>query len=189
MVNIQIIVGSTRPGRKALAVAQWVHEIASKNAGLTAEVVDIVDYNLPILDEPISPSQHQYSKDHTKRWATKIEQADGFIFVTPEYNHSTSAALKNALDFLGQEWYNKAAAFVSYGASANGVRAVEHLRQIVGELQMADVKAQVGLSLSTDFENYTTFKPDPSRVKQLESLFNQLVPWAEALKTVRTKMV
>src|SRR5690606_17611436 len=106
------------------------------------EIVDIADYNLPLLDEPIPPAMGQYSKEHTKKWAKKIAQFDGFVFVTPEYNHATSGALKNAIDFLYQEWNNKAAGFVSYG-SAGGTRAVENLRLIMAELQIADVRSQV----------------------------------------------
>ena len=96
----------------------------------------------------------QYEQPHTKRWAEKIASFDGFVFVTPEYNHATSGALKNAIDFLYAEWNNKAAGFVSYGA-AGGARAVEHLRLVLGELQIADVTSQVALSLLTDFENMT----------------------------------
>lgn len=107
------------------------------------------------------------------------------MFVTPEYNHSTSGALKNALDFLYAEWNNKAAAFVSYGAGSSGTRAVEHLRLIVGELQMADVRQQVGISLINDFEAFTTLKPLPHYEAQLATLFDQLVSWSGALRSVR----
>src|SRR5206468_9617038 len=120
--------------------------------------IDLKEYSLPLLDEPVPPSMGQYSKPHTKTWAAKIAGFDGFVFVTPEYNHGTSAALKNAIDFLYKEWNNKAAGFVSYGG-AGGARAVEHLRLVMGELQVADVRAQVMLSLFTDFENFSVFKP------------------------------
>lgn len=184
MLKIAIIIGSTRPGRKAESVARWVYEIASKRSDATFEVVDIMDYNLPLLDEPIPPSQHKYSQPHTKVWAEKIDGFDGFVFVTPEYNHSTSAALKNAIDFLYQEWNNKAAGFVSYG-SIGGARAVEHLRLIMGELQIADVRAQVMLSLFTDFENFTTFKPAPFQTDAVNTLLDQLVAWSGALQPLR----
>ena len=124
MLQVGIIIGSTRPGRKADAVASWVHEIAKQRTDAAFEVVDIADYNLPLLDEPVPPSIGKYSKDHTKKWAAKIATFDAFVFVTPEYNHGTSAALKNAIDFLFAEWNNKAAGFVGYG-SAGGVRAIE----------------------------------------------------------------
>jgi len=146
-MKIQVILGSTRPGRNGEAVAKWVAETAKKHSGIDVELVDVADYNLPLLDEPLTPSQGQYSNAHTKKWAEKIAQADGYIFVTAEYNHSVPGALKNAIDYLYAEWNNKAAGFVSYGAASSGSRAVEHLRGIMGELQIADVRAQVLLSL------------------------------------------
>src|ERR1700755_1018469 len=160
MTSACIILGSTRPGRNGEAVAKWVYDIASRRNDAEFELVDLLDYNLPHLDEAIPPSMGQYANEHTKQWSAKIASFDAFIFVTPEYNHSTSGALKNAIDFLYGEWNNKAAGFVSYGA-AGGTRAVEHLRLIAGELQMADVRAQVQLSLFTDFENFSVFKPGP----------------------------
>jgi NAD(P)H-dependent FMN reductase len=158
MLKVGIIVGSTRPGRKAAAVAKWAHEILKSRKDAEFEVVDIEDYNLPLLDEPVPPLMGQYSKPHTKTWAAKINSLDGFIFVTPEYNHSTSAALKNAIDFLFHEWNDKAAGFIGYG-SAGGVRAVEHLRLVMGEIKVAVVRVQVMLSLLADFESFTIFKP------------------------------
>lgn len=185
-MKIAIIVGSTRPGRKAAAVAAWVHDIAKKRTDAEYEIVDIESFGLPLLDEPIPPSLGKYEKEHTKRWAAAIAPFDGYVFVTPEYNHGPSGALKNAIDFLYKEWNNKAAGFVSYG-SAMGVRAVESLRLVMGELQIADVRAQVMLSLFTDFENMTTFKPDPKHEKTLGTMLDQLVSWSGALESVRAK--
>ena len=184
MVKIGIVIGSTRPGRKAEAVAKWVHGIASKRTDAQFEVVDIATFNLPLLDEPVPPSMGQYSKEHTKRWAAAIKPLDGFVFVTPEYNHATSGALKNALDFLFAEWNNKAAGFVGYG-SMGGARAVENLRLIMGELKIADVRQAVHLSLFTDFENFATFKPAAMHEKTVGTMLDELVSWATALKTVR----
>jgi NAD(P)H-dependent FMN reductase len=184
MIKIAIVVGSTRPGRKALAVAQWVHGIATKRSDATYEILDIQDFDLPLLDEPVPPSRHQYSKEHTKRWAQAVAPFDGFVFVTPEYNHATSGALKNAIDFLYKEWNNKAAGFVSYG-SAGGTRAVENLRLIMGELMIADVRQQVMLSLFTDFENFATFKPAAMHEKSVGTMLDQLVAWSRALQGVR----
>lgn len=124
MIRVAIVVGSTRPGRKAEIVARWVYDIASKRSDAEFEVVDILDFNLPLLDEPMSPSRGEYTQPHTKAWSAKIDSFDAFVFVTPEYNHGPSGALKNASDFLYREWNNKAAAFVSYGG-ASGTRAVE----------------------------------------------------------------
>jgi NAD(P)H-dependent FMN reductase len=185
MIRIAIIIGSTRPGRKAEAVGRWVHGIAKNRSDAEFELVDIQDFNLPLLDEPVPPSLGQYSQPHTKAWAAKIASFDAYVFVTPEYNHGIPGALKNAIDFLYQEWNNKAAGFVSYG-SASGVRSVEQLRLVMGELQVADVRAQVMLSLYTDFEDFTTFKPAGFHEKSLNAMLDQLVSWGRALKTVRS---
>jgi NAD(P)H-dependent FMN reductase len=186
MLKVGIIVGSTRPGRKAEAVARWVHEIARKRTDADFEVVDIQDFNLPLLDEPVPPSMGRYSKPHTKAWAAKVDSFGAFVFVTPEYNHGTSGALKNAIDFLFAEWNNKAAGFVGYG-SAGGVRAVEHLRLVMAEVQVATVRNQVALSLFTDFENFTTFKPDPRHEKSVNAMLDQVLAWGGALQPLRKK--
>lgn len=184
MPRIAIIVGSTRPGRNGAAVAQWVFDHAQQRTDADFELVDLADLELPLLDEPVPASMGQYNNPHTQQWAAKVATFDGFVFVTPEYNHATSGALKNAIDFVYGEWNNKAAAFVSYG-SAGGVRAVENLRLIMGELQIADVRAQVALSLATDFENYSVFKPGDQHLANLTTVFDQLISWSNALATVR----
>jgi NAD(P)H-dependent FMN reductase len=184
MLRVAIIIGSTRPGRKAEAVARWVHDIAVKRTDASFEVVDVAAFNLPLLDEPVPPVMNQYSKPHTKAWAAKIEVFDAFVFVTPEYNHSTSGALKNAIDFLFREWNDKAAGFVSYGG-AGGTRAVEHLRLVVAEIKIADVRSQVALSLYSDFESFTTFTPRPQQEAAVTAMLDDLVPWGEALKLMR----
>ena len=184
MTSIGIIVGSTRPGRNGEAVARWVHELAAKRSDATFEVVDIADFDLPLLDEAVPASMGQYANEHTKRWADTIATYDGYVFVTPEYNHATSGALKNAIDFVYAEWNNKAAGFVGYG-SAGGVRAVENLRLIMAELQVADVRAQVALSLMTDFENYSVFTPADHHAQTLTGMLDQVVSWSEALAPVR----
>lgn len=186
MINVAVVVGSTRPGRKAEVVAKWVYEHATKRSDARFELVDIADYGLPLLDEPKVPSVGQYVHEHTKKWSAKIESFDAFVFVTPEYNHGIPGALKNAIDFLYKEWNNKVAGFVSYG-NASGTRAVEQLRLVMAELQIADVRAQVALSLSADFEAYTTFKPNPKHEKTLSTLFDQIVAWGTALRALRTR--
>lgn len=184
MTKIGIITGSTRPGNVNEQVSKWVYENLKDRSEAEVELVDIADYNLPLLDEAYPPAMGQYQNDHTKKWAEKVASFDGYIFVTPEYNHSVSGALKNALDFVYAEWNNKSAGFVSYG-SAGGARVVEHLRGISAELQMADVRAQVMLSLFTDFEDMTKFTPDGRHIDEINETFNQVVAWANALKTLR----
>jgi len=186
MTKIGIILGSTRPGRNGEPVAKWVLDVASRRADAEFELVDLADFNLPHLDEAMPPSMGQYSQPHTLAWAEKIRSFDGFIMVTPEYNHSTSGALKNAIDFLFAEWNNKAVGFVSYGAAAGGARAVEHLRLIAGELMLADVRAQLAISLIHDFENFSVFKPTERLEQGLGPVLDQTVAWSEALAHLRT---
>ena len=182
-----IIIGSTRPGRNGEAVGRWIYEKAKNRDDAEYELVDIKDYNLPLLDEPIPPSMGRYSNEHTKIWSTKIDSFDAYVFVTPEYNHGIPGALKNAIDFLFKEWNNKVAGFVGYG-SAGGVRAVEQLRLVMAEVKVATVRAQVQLSLFTDFENFSTFKPHEIHVKSTNNMLDEVISWASAMKTLRTKI-
>ncbi|MCS5478160.1 NAD(P)H-dependent oxidoreductase [Corynebacterium sp. YIM 101645] len=184
MTRIAIVVGSTRPNRNARDVAEWVHQNAPQGGDAEYELVDIADFNLPLLDEPMPPAMGQYENEHTKVWAEKVASFDGYIFVTPEYNHSVPAALKNAVDYLYAEWNNKAIGFVSYG-SAGGTRAVEAWRLIAAELQMADVRAQVFLSFSTDFNGMTEFAPTDGATGALQGVFEQVAAWAKALEPLR----
>ncbi len=184
MTKIAIIIGSTRPGRNGEAVARWVYEIAQQRNDAQFELVDIADFNLPLLDEPVPPSMGQYTHEHTKAWSAKIASFDGYVFVTPEYNHATSGALKNAIDYLYNEWNNKAAGLVGYG-SLGGSRAVENLRLIMAELQVADVRNQVALSLFTDFENFSVFKPAEHHVASVNGMLDQVIAWSGALKNLR----
>jgi len=158
VIKIAIILGSTRPGRNGEAVARWVYEIAKKRIDAEFEFVDIKDFNLPLLDEPIPPSQGQYSKEHTEVWSAKIDSFDDYVFVTAEYNHGVPGALKNGIDYLYKEWNNKAAGFVGYG-SAGGVSAVEQLRLVMAELQVADVRAQVAVSIITELRIFESISP------------------------------
>jgi NAD(P)H-dependent FMN reductase len=184
MTRIGIILGSTRPNRNGEQVARWVHQIASRRGDAQFELVDLRDYPLPHLDEPLPPAMGQYQNEHTRQWAAKIASFDGFVFITPEYNHGTSGVLKNAIDYLYTEWNNKAAGFVSYGG-VGGARAAEHLRLVAGELQMADVRQQVTLSLLTDFENFSVFKPSDYTQAALETLLDQVIAWSTALAPLR----
>jgi NAD(P)H-dependent FMN reductase len=165
-------------------VAKWVLEIASRRDDAEFELIDLRDYPLPHLDEPMPPSMGGYSHDHTNQWAERIASFDGFVMVTPEYNHGTSGVLKNAIDYLYAEWNNKAVGFVSYGA-VGGARAAEHLRLVAAELQMADVRQQVPLSLITEFENFSLFKPGDYNVDALTTLLDQVIAWSSALAPLR----
>ncbi len=185
MIKIAIIIGSTRPGRLGESVARWALELAAQRDDAQFELVDIRDFNLPLLDEPEAASTGRYTKPHTLAWSAKIASFDAFVFVTPEYNHATTGALKNAIDFLWAEWNNKVAGFVSYG-SAGGVRAVENLRLIMAELEVVSARKQVMLSLATDFKD-RVFQPDPRHQKTFYGMLDQMIAWAGALKPLRQK--
>jgi NAD(P)H-dependent FMN reductase len=184
-LKIGIILGSTRPGRNGKAVADWVLDKAPARIGADYDLIDLADHPLPHMDEPMSPMLGQYAGEHTKAWAATIAPYDGYVFVTPEYNHSTSGVLKNAIDYLYAEWTNKAAAFVSYG-SVGGARAVEHLRLICSELQIAHVRQQLSFSMFTDFENFSTLRPVAAIHDDAATvMFDQLEAWSAALKPLR----
>ncbi|MGW0860676.1 NADPH-dependent FMN reductase [Streptomyces sp. NPDC002690] len=184
MTTIAVVVGSVRPGRVTRAVADWALTVAAGRPDAHYELVDLADHDLPFDDEALPPRAGRYEHAHTRRWAATVAGFDGYLFVTPEYNHSAPAVLKNALDRLYDEWNDKAAGFVSLGF-AGGVRAVEHLRGVAGELQLATVQAQLALNLSDDFAEYPVFAPTGTREKELIRVLDQLERWAGALKTLR----
>lgn len=186
MIRVAIIIGSTRANRNGEAVARWVYEIAQSRTDARFELIDLLDFRLPWLDVPQEPESQQEISQLIHAWSDKIASFDAYIFVTPEYNHGVPGSLKNAIDHLYTEWHNKAAGFVSYGG-AGGVRSVEQLRLIMAELQVADVRDQVALSLATDFEHGRNFKPAAYHEKKVNAMFNQVITWGTALKQVREK--
>jgi len=196
MTHIGIIIGSTRPGRRGVMVAHWVRDVAEQHArargeDTTYEVIDLADHALPLLDEASPAIFGEYDGAHTRRWARTIDACDGFVLVTPEYNHSTTAALKNAIDYLFGEWGDKAAGFVSYGIQG-GTRAVEHLRLILGELSVADVRTQVALSMFTDFEisdprEPGILAPGAHQEPTLTRMLDELTAWSRALAPLRVQ--
>ncbi len=186
MFRLAVIIGSTRPGRNGEAVARWIYEIAKQRKDALVELVDIRirDYDLPLLDEPQPASTGQYTQAHTRKWSSKITSLDGFVFVTPEYNHAPPSALKNAIDYLFHEWNNKSAGFVGYG-TMGAVRAIEELRILMGTLMIADVRAQVTFSLFEDFKKLTVFRPNPRHEKTVNTMLEQVITWGMALKPLR----
>ncbi|MGM9949217.1 MAG: NADPH-dependent FMN reductase [Lysinibacillus sp.] len=177
-VNIGIIIGSTREGRVSPQVATWVKELADKRGDANYTIIDIADYKLPLLGEPGVDASGAVA------WSEAIDKQDGFVFIVQEYNHSITGALKNAIDYLRTEWNNKAAGIVSYG-SVGGARATEHLRGILGELLIADVRVHPALSLFTDFENGSVFKPAQVQADSVNQMLDQVIPWSRALSTLR----
>ncbi|RED75094.1 NAD(P)H-dependent FMN reductase [Cohnella phaseoli] len=177
-LNIGIILGSTREGRVSPQVGEWVKGIADKRGDANYEIVDIADYKLPFLGTTDG------TEPGIAAWNGKLASLDGFVFIVQEYNHSITGALKNALDFARDAWNNKSAGIVSYG-STGGARAAEHLRGIMGELMIADVRVHPTLSLFTDFENGTVFKPNDLHLNNVNAMLDQVISWGGALKTLR----
>jgi NAD(P)H-dependent FMN reductase len=193
MLRIAVIVGSTRPSRIGRAVGEWTYEIARGRDDAEFELLDVAAFNLPLLDEGLPAMlldknvpvmADQYTNDHTRAWSAAIASFDGYVFVTPEYNHGIGGALKNAIDFLYHEWADKAAGFVGYGYTM-GARAVEHLRLVMASLQVATVRPQVGLSLFTDVDSGTQFAPAPRQEPSLNLMLDQLIAWSSALRPLR----
>ncbi|MDT3399781.1 NAD(P)H-dependent oxidoreductase [Streptomyces sp. B1866] len=194
MTRIGVIAGSTRPGRRAVMVADWVVTAAARHPAVaagdvTVELVDLADFGLPVLDEPVPARFGSYANAHTVKWSEAIGSYDGFVFVAPEYNHSISGALKNAIDYLSAEWADKAAGFVTYGVHG-GTRAAEHLRVILGELKVADVRSQVALSVFSDFRitdpaQPGEFTPGPHQEPTLLEMLGELFAWSRALEPLR----
>lgn len=183
-LSVAIVSGSTRPGRKSEAVSNWVHGIAAGRDDATFEIVDLCDHDLPLLDEPVPPMAGRYANPHTQKWAATITGYDAFVFVTPEYNHSTSAALKNALDYLFAEWNDKAAGFVGYGVQG-GIRAAEQPRLVAAELKIATVRSSVSLVFGQDFEGFTDFAPRKSQQPALAGMLDEVIGWGRALRGLR----
>ncbi|WP_433714385.1 NADPH-dependent FMN reductase [Nocardia sp. CA-084685] len=189
-MRIGIIIGSTRPGRNGDRVARWVRDRTVEYAGDTAEfdLVDLQDYQLPLLDEPVPALRAPGQQPHTRRWAECIGSYDAFIFVTPEYNTAPPASLTNAINFLHREWGGKPVAYVGYGIYG-AVMAVQKLRAQAGVLRMADIGPQVALTLSEDFVNFTDFQPREPHTAAVHGLVDELLAWARALAPLRPALV
>lgn len=147
---LQVVVASTRPGRAGLAIGEWARDRAVASGLFDVELVDLAEVGLPLLDEPHHPRLKQYEHAHTKEWSATVDRGDAFVFVTPEYNHSFPASLKNALDYLHHEWHHKPVGFVSYGGISGGTRAVNGLRQVCSTLRMFPVLEAVNIPFHTE---------------------------------------
>lgn len=184
MAHIQIIVGSTRPGRVGRKITDWFAKDLILPVGTTVEIIDLAEINLPMLDEPMSAMMNQYSKDHTKEWSDIIAKADGYVWVTPEYNHGVPASLKNAIDYLYIEWQYKPVAFVGYGG-LGAARAIEHLVGISSELSMFPLKSRYHvLDVWSAINDDGSIKPEHIR-GDANALLAEVVKVADATKSLR----
>lgn len=189
MVTIKIIVGSTRPGRFGIQPAEWLLAQAKGIDGVEFELVDLAEVNLPLLDEPRQASDRVYTHEHTKQWSALIDEADGFVFVTPEYNHSMPAALKNAIDFLYYEWHYKPLCFLGYGGPAGGTRAVEHLRALASTLNMYDLREQLLLHVySKNLDENGRYQFTGQQATAGKTMLTQLVFWAKKMQPARAEL-
>jgi NAD(P)H-dependent FMN reductase len=186
MPNLTIIIGSTRPGRAGVAIAQWFAARAKDHGGFDVTVVDLAEVGLPLLDEPNHPRLRQYTRQHTKDWSAIIDAADAFVFVTPEYNNGYPAALKNAIDYLHHEWQHKPVGFVSYGGVAAGTRAVQQLKQVVTAVRMLPVYDSVNIPFHAQFlDSDGVLRPNEVMEKAADTMLDELVRTEAALRPVR----
>jgi NAD(P)H-dependent FMN reductase len=185
-LNLLIIIASTRPGRVGLPVGNWISEVAEAHGGFDVQVADLAEINLPLMNEPKHPRFMQYMFDHTKMWSERVETADAFIFVMPEYNHSFTAPLKNAIDYVSQEWAYKPVGFVSYGGASGGLRAVQQVKQTVSALKMVAVTEAVAITSVADKVHDGVFGADERLETAAATMLGQVRRWAIALQPMRT---
>jgi len=191
MLKIKVILGSTCPGRFGIQPAEWITKLGAQYSDqATFELVDLKEVDLPMLDTPVPPSMAPSNQSrHQEAWANIIGEADGFVFVTSEYNHSYPASLKNAIDFLAQEWAHKPVAFVGYGADGGGIRAIEHLRAIAGWLKMYDISRFVSLpNYFANLNDKGEFQFTADHEEKGLGMLKDLVFWAEEMKAARAKL-
>lgn len=187
MLELHVVVVSTRPGRLGPVVAKWFVERANEHGGFGVRLVDLAEVALPLLDEPSHPRLKDYRHQHTKDWSATVDAADAFVFVTPEYNYSTPAPLVNALDYLYQEWCYKPAGFVSYGGVSGGTRSVQMTKQILTALKMMPIPEQVAIPSFNQYVKEGVFTPPDNQAKAAKTMLDELAKWADALQPLRAK--
>jgi len=185
MPTLAIVIGSTRPGRAGLPIADWFAGVARRHGGFDVEVVDLAEIALPLLDEPHHPRLRQYTKPHTKAWSAIVDRSDAVVFVTPEYNYGYPAALKNAIDYLHEEWRDKPVGFVSYGGVAAGTRAVQQLKQVVTTLRMVPVVESVNIPFHAQFLVDGAVQPNDVMGNAAAAMLDELVRLEGVLRRLR----
>ena len=184
--RLMIIIGSTRPGRAGLPIATWFAEYARAHGGFDVTVVDLAELDLPLLDEPNHPRLRQYIHRHTKNWSARVDAADAFVLVTPEYNYGYPAALKNAIDCLHEEWKDKTVGFVSYGGVSAGTRAVQQLKQVVTTLKLLPVVESVNIPFVPQFiDEHGRMQPNAIIERAASAMLDELARMESALRPLR----
>jgi len=188
MTRLSIVIGSTRPGRVGEPIAQWVAERAATHGDLEVDLIDLAEAALPLMDEPHHPRLREYTREHTKAWSHRVEKADAFVFVTPEYNHGYSAPLKNAIDYLYHEWQHKPVGFVSYGGVSGGLRAVQQLKQVIVALNMVPVVDAVTIPFASALiGDDGRLNPSQDMERSTKSMLGELSRWTAALAFMRAE--
>jgi NAD(P)H-dependent FMN reductase len=186
MLKLDILIASTRPGRVGLPVAEWFYDRAVDHGNFDVELIDLAEVNLPFMDEPNHPRLRQYVHDHTKAWSARVDAADAFVFVTPEYNHGITAPLKNALDFLHHEWEYKPVGIVSYGGVSAGTRGAEMIRQIASTMKMVQLFETVSIPFIAQLlDENKQLRANEVMEQATKVMLNELHRWAMALKPMR----
>jgi NAD(P)H-dependent FMN reductase len=185
---LRIIIGSTRPGRVGPSVGTWITQRAIEHGGFDVQVTDLAELNLPLLDEPNHPRLRQYVHQHTKDWSALVDSSDAFIFVTPEYNHGFNAALKNAIDYLHNEWLHKPAGIVSYGGVSAGTRATQMLKQVLNSVKVVPVTEAVNIPfVAQHLDEDKRFKPTELIDASATAMLDELLKWTESLAGLRAR--
>jgi NAD(P)H-dependent FMN reductase len=189
MPILTIIVGSIRPGRAGQPIAEWFIDRARSHGGFDVDVADLAEIRLPMMEEPNHPKLRQYTLRHTRDWSARIDRADAIVFVTPEYNYGYPATIKNAIDYLHQEWQDKAAGFVSYGGVAAGTRAVQQLKQVITTLKMVPVFESVNIPFHTQFIRDGRFYPNDILGQAVTDMLDELARLDGVLRPLRADAV
>jgi NAD(P)H-dependent FMN reductase len=187
-LKVNIIIGSTRPGRAGPGIAEWIREEAEAHGEFDVKVVDLASFDLPLLDEPKIPAMQQYEHEHTQAWSAAMDEADAFVFVTPEYNYFPPAAVVNAIQVLYREWGHKPAGVVSYGGISGGLRAAQGLRQLLGNVNAHALPQTVPVPLYWQHVNEDgRFVPTDEMRDGARQLFGELARWAVTLERMRSE--
>lgn len=185
MPKLMIVLGSVREGRIGKPIADWVHETAKADGRFDVDLVDLAELNLPMMDEPNHPRMKQYTKPYTKAWSERVESADGFLFVFPEYNHSYSPAIKNAIDYLHSEWFRKPVGFVNWGGNSGGTRAQAALRPVVANLGMVMTMGNIEINFPGNHLNNGVFTPNEQQATVLQLQLDEIDQLTRALAPLR----
>jgi NAD(P)H-dependent FMN reductase len=184
-LKLNIIIGSTRPGRAGPVIAQWLKEAAEEHGKFAVELVDLADFDLPLLDEAAHPAARQYSNPSTKRWSVSVASADAFLFVTPEYDYFAPAALVNAVQVLLHEWLYKPAGVLSYGGVSGGLRSAQVLRQLLSNVNVHALPQVVPVHSFSQFIDNGVFDPNDQIRGGVTTMLDELHKWARALRGLR----